>query len=477
MTNTTAAQPLDLDKLEALARAAYIADERTVALLQPATILDLIVHARAAQPGKDAVMDAMCNPKWGNPDLYARLVRFFREELPLAQQQDKVNEWVNAVLSAAPFEAEKYGYIGRAAKPESATGTTGATEPSLLAIELQGVREEMAAGSGFWSSCSGCYDTDDGHPTGNYSYSTVFGCALGSGCSECGGIGAVWDNTDYEAMARDWDKDAAPASAQPVLPEKLPEKLPDDVLRYVMECAGRNNPDGAREVKAIYTFLRDALLHPVAPASAQPADMSAEMRALCPNCGGTGEVHRADGEYMGDCDCPASAQPADPDLFADEAKRLRRVVRALGMDKEVPEDDASLRECLFSVLGLIARKLEASAQPNRGAALVADAPQYENVMDHNGRIIGVRMTNADKMPSYAAPSPASQPVAPEAGILENRIEALRTALRQISETRFGWDGDCGVTSISDDALYADEQAAAMAAAPSSAAGKEGGNHG
>ena len=26
-------------------------------------------------------------------------------------------------------------------------------------------------------------------------------CHLGNGCSDCGGIGAVWDNTDYDAMA------------------------------------------------------------------------------------------------------------------------------------------------------------------------------------------------------------------------------------------------------------------------------------
>ena len=44
--------------------------------------------------------------------------------------------------------------------------------------------------------------------------------------------------------------------------------------------------------------------------------------------------------------------------------------------------------------------------------------------------------------------------------LESRIVELRTALRQISETRFGWDGDCGVTKIADDAIYADEKAEA-----------------
>lgn len=45
-------------------------------------------------------------------------------------------------------------------------------------------------------------------------------------------------------------------------------------------------------------------------------------------------------------------------------------------------------------------------------------------------------------------------------MLHGRIVELRTALRKISETRFGWDGDCGVTSIADNAISADEQAEA-----------------
>ena len=52
--------------------------------------------------------------------------------------------------------------------------------------------------------------------------------------------------------------------------------------------------------------------------------------------------------------------------------------------------------------------------------------------------------------------------AANAGGMEDRITKLRAALRQISETSFGWDGDCGVTKIADDALYADEQTASPA---------------
>jgi hypothetical protein len=98
---------------------------------------------------------------------------------------------------------------------QAARASLTPTAPAIPAapVELMGVREEMEKGSGFWSSCSGCYDTEDGHPTGPYSYSHVFGCALGSGCSECGGIGAVWDNTDYEDMVAN-DTPTAPQAAE-----------------------------------------------------------------------------------------------------------------------------------------------------------------------------------------------------------------------------------------------------------------------
>lgn len=73
-----------------------------------------------------------------------------------------------------------------------------ASEPP---IELVGVKEQIAEGSGFWRSCSGCHETNEGYPIGCYPHSDTLGCALGSGCRECGGIGAVWDNIDYEDMA------------------------------------------------------------------------------------------------------------------------------------------------------------------------------------------------------------------------------------------------------------------------------------
>jgi hypothetical protein len=62
------------------------------------------------------------------------------------------------------------------------------------------VHEAMSEGLGCWRSCSGCHETVVGQEVGNNPYSETFKCYLGMGCNECGGIGAVWDATDYAHM-------------------------------------------------------------------------------------------------------------------------------------------------------------------------------------------------------------------------------------------------------------------------------------
>src|SRR5687768_12095328 len=62
-------------------------------------------------------------------------------------------------------------------------------------INSNRVKDAMDDGNGFWRSCSGCHEFNDGYPTGPHS--SALRCCLGVGCFECGGIGAVWDNTDY----------------------------------------------------------------------------------------------------------------------------------------------------------------------------------------------------------------------------------------------------------------------------------------
>lgn len=89
-------------------------------------------------------------------------------------------------------------------------------EGVALPMELRGIAEAVASGKGFWTPCTGCYDTEDGRPTQKYAHSAAFGCEMGCGCSECGGLGVVWDDTDYEEMARFMaDNEAAPAAQAP----------------------------------------------------------------------------------------------------------------------------------------------------------------------------------------------------------------------------------------------------------------------
>lgn len=61
------------------------------------------------------------------------------------------------------------------------------------------IAEVLDEGDGFWRSCSGCHELNDGAPTGEYS--AAFRSHVGLGCSECGGLGVIWDTTDYGAMA------------------------------------------------------------------------------------------------------------------------------------------------------------------------------------------------------------------------------------------------------------------------------------
>lgn len=87
------------------------------------------------------------------------------------------------------------------ATPQASAGEQPAPDALIadLADRIKSVVEFQ--GYGHWRTCSGCYESEDGYPNGHYPRSDVLGCTLGAGCSECGGIGAVWDNIDYGAMA------------------------------------------------------------------------------------------------------------------------------------------------------------------------------------------------------------------------------------------------------------------------------------
>lgn len=81
-----------------------------------------------------------------------------------------------------------------------ASGAGGDLEERLW--EEARIRELVREGDGLWRSCSGCLELEDGQNVHGYPNSAIFGCILGGGCSECGGLGAVWDTTDYVEMGK-----------------------------------------------------------------------------------------------------------------------------------------------------------------------------------------------------------------------------------------------------------------------------------
>ncbi|MCR4146759.1 hypothetical protein NUK37_20915, partial [Alcaligenes faecalis] len=99
---------------------------------------------------------------------------------------------VKDALEAALDVAQKDGQFSAQAQ-QPVSGADG------LPIELRGIAEAIGNGGGLWRSCSGCHESNEGMATGPFS--ETLKCHLGVGCSECGGIGAIWDTTDYDAMA------------------------------------------------------------------------------------------------------------------------------------------------------------------------------------------------------------------------------------------------------------------------------------
>lgn len=98
-------------------------------------------------------------------------------------------------MSAQTHEAEVKGYAAKA--------VLAATDPALI-----GIADQMKESGGQWLPCTGCYDTEDGYPTRKYAYSPALQTAIGYGCDECGGLGAVWWHMTDEERAQ-FEKDCA----------------------------------------------------------------------------------------------------------------------------------------------------------------------------------------------------------------------------------------------------------------------------
>ena len=63
------------------------------------------------------------------------------------------------------------------------TFSNGEKKQIVNNCDRQGVWETIT------TSCSGCFETVDGQPVGDYPWDAVAGCHIGAGCSECGYTG------------------------------------------------------------------------------------------------------------------------------------------------------------------------------------------------------------------------------------------------------------------------------------------------
>ena len=82
-----------------------------------------------------------------------------------------------------------------------ARATSGAGEDTLT----KHVAEVMAEDGGCWMACSGCQESDEGYVSEKYyPFSPIFRCQPGGGCSECGGIGVLWEDGAFLASYGDF---------------------------------------------------------------------------------------------------------------------------------------------------------------------------------------------------------------------------------------------------------------------------------
>jgi len=145
--------------------------------------------------------------------------------------------------------------------PNAEAVTEGMAEAALIKKSVKDVIQEDG---GFWNSCSGCHETVGGYSS--VPVSTIFKCQLGIGCHECGGIGAVWDNTDYEAIYKDITSE--PSSPPPArIDEPDPDSARGAWLRFqkwVASSSGRSYGaiTGGNYIQDC-AFINDALERPV----------------------------------------------------------------------------------------------------------------------------------------------------------------------------------------------------------------------
>jgi len=119
-----------------------------------------------------------------------------------------------------------------------------------------------------------------------------------------------------------------------------------------VEAAYREGHTAGR-IGASYFFDEDSDWHE----SKALADLTAmnTSRERCPYCDGTGDVHRTDGEWLGECDCEKLPKPASRDAEV-ERLALKHIVDA----DPSPKSDQSLAH----EFSLVARQALVEGEPH-----------------------------------------------------------------------------------------------------------------
>lgn len=120
-----------------------------------------------------------------------------------------------------------------------------------IAAAIKAATEDGAACG--WTPCSGCYETEVGYPVGTYPHSKMFGCDVGSGCDECGGLGVTWEYWSTKDLAEMAREPAITAALAPAEQEGHQQR----VAAWMQECFGPEIT--ADKVERTDRFIEEAL--------------------------------------------------------------------------------------------------------------------------------------------------------------------------------------------------------------------------
>lgn len=146
------------------------------------------------------------------------------------------HDWFIQAIERNTVDLTKYEWLDE---------SRSASQPGADADNLRAsIAEVLKEREGYGQTCTGCHESEDGHDVGHYPFSDTFQCKLGSGCHECGGIGAVWEH--YPDKTTDTDQ-------SPSLPPDGVQGLVEALEKIVaLQISGKVN-------ERVHRIAREAL--------------------------------------------------------------------------------------------------------------------------------------------------------------------------------------------------------------------------